>query len=818
MERIGRYRIVERLGQGGMGVVYKAFDPQIERTVAIKVISTQRVDNPELRERFFREARAAGQLTHRHIVVVYDLGEEQGQPYIAMEFVEGVTLDVMMRGPEPFPIGRRLDVMLDVCDGLGYAHDRGVIHRDVKPSNIMVTRGGAAKILDFGLARLVTSDLTRSNLMLGTMSYMAPEQLRNEPIDQRVDIFAIGVVMYELFTGLRPFDGQSLASAIYKVLEEEPLPVDQCNPAIPPGLAPIVARALAKERDERYSTMHELARDLEEVRANLPEEVTWDEDGVAPPQNVASDLEPTMLRDSTPAAVPRSTPSPRARTPAPRTPGPRTPGPRTPSARPSGSRPPTPAPGRRPSSAERPGTPPSFPGLTRRTVAIAAAVAALVVVAALAVAFMRRAPAVDSVPQASGSAQPPASAELQAREHLVKGRQALEASDYDVAAREARAALAASPASAEAKRLLADAETQQSAVAAGTREARRLYEAGRFSEAAKAAGEVLGLAPHDPEVKALLAQVSEGARRETAEEALKQLAGARTQAENARARELAPESFSAAQRAEAAARRRFAAGDYAEAATGLFESSGLYRTAGAEARRQAALREQRQREEAARVRERETLEGQIKTARDTFDKRRAEAESAGAPQRASREFSAAMQHAGSAARLGTQAGALAEYELAAAGMVEARRQAIDAASREHAAQQAAQTAPRPAPAGPVSPPEPPAEQVIAGVIRQYVAALEARDLGALRRVWPSLGGAQERGIREDFENARTIEVTIEGLRTEAAGDTATVTCLRRYRLETRDGHRNQADTPTVIGLRKTSPGTWVIESIRYEQP
>src|SRR5688572_14739842 len=198
-----------------MGVVFKAFDPQIERTVAIKVISSQRVDNPELRERFFREARSAGQLTHRNIIVVYDIGEEQGQPWLAMEYVDGVTLDVLMRGPHPFPIGRRLEVMLDVCSGLAYAHDRGIIHRDVKPSNIIVTRAGSAKILDFGLARLVSSDLTRSNLMLGTMSYMAPEQLRNEPIDQRVDIFAVGVVMYELFTGLRPFDGESLASAIY---------------------------------------------------------------------------------------------------------------------------------------------------------------------------------------------------------------------------------------------------------------------------------------------------------------------------------------------------------------------------------------------------------------------------------------------------------------------------------------------------------------------------------------------------------------------------------------------------------------------------
>ena len=309
MERIGRYRIVERLGQGGMGVVYKAFDPQIERTVAIKVISGQRFDNPELRERFFREARAAGQLTHPNIIIVYDLGEEQGQPYLAMEFVDGVTLDVLMRSGEPFPLPQRLSILLDVCEGLAYAHHRGVIHRDVKPGNIMVTRSGAAKILDFGLARLISSDLTRSNLMLGTMSYMAPEQLRGESIDQRVDIFAVGVVLYELFAGRRPFEGDSLASAIYKVLEEEPPAVHEVNPSVPLELSQIVTRALAKDRDQRYQSMDEVARDLMAAQAT----VSSDTDTPAPTAAAAllsSDMEPTVLRE-TPTPIVRRTPTPR---------------------------------------------------------------------------------------------------------------------------------------------------------------------------------------------------------------------------------------------------------------------------------------------------------------------------------------------------------------------------------------------------------------------------------------------------------------------------------------------------------------------------
>ena len=178
---IGRYQILERLGQGGMGVVYRAFDPQIERTVAIKVISTQLVDQPEHRERFFREARAAGRLAHRNIITIFDLGEDRGQPYIAMEYIQGMALDVRMRTGEPLTLSQKVGIIIDICDALAFAHEAGIVHRDMKPANVMLTTAGSVRILDFGLARLVTSELTRSNIVVGTMNYMAPEQVRAEP-------------------------------------------------------------------------------------------------------------------------------------------------------------------------------------------------------------------------------------------------------------------------------------------------------------------------------------------------------------------------------------------------------------------------------------------------------------------------------------------------------------------------------------------------------------------------------------------------------------------------------------------------------------
>jgi len=804
VERIGRYRILEKLGHGGMGVVYKAFDPQIERNVAIKVISTQRMDDPELRERFFREARAAGHLSHPNIVVVYDLGEQDGHPYIAMEFVDGITLDALMRGGEPFSMSRRIGVMLDVCDGLAYAHDNGVIHRDVKPGNIMVTRSGAAKILDFGLARLVSSDLTRSNLMLGTMSYMAPEQLRSEAIDHRVDIFAMGVVMYELFSGRRPFESDSAASAIYNVLEEEPLPVHECNPHAPPELGPIVHRALAKNREERYSSLHELAQDL----ASIP--VTPEQDAaipVTPQPGTTGEFEPTMLPQTPfPAISRRTTPLPRARTPTPAR------GTRTLAGAPQ-----SPASGRPPSApaaAPEPGPAVSSAG---RGLIIGIAAALLLVAAVAAGLLVRRSDGTPGTEAPSADGRPSAG-EQTARSHVARGRDAFKAADYQTALNEGQAALRVRPNDPDAQRLLADVRRVQSTIESGTREARRLSSAGRYEEAARAANQVLAVAPNDREAQAVLKEASAHAGRDMANEALRQVARARTQAETDNARQHARVAFSAAQRAEALARKRYDAGDFAAATNGFYETSSLYQTAAAEARRQVQLEASRA-QDAARARE---LEQRLTAAREAYERRRAEAQEVGAPQRAAALFNSAQQQAVRAAELGVDPAAVREFELAESRMDEARRLALDAAARERTAAIAPpQPAERPAPP-PAPLPTPPAragaqaEEAIAAVLRQYVAALEARNVDALKRIWPSLGESQEKAFRTEFQNARDITVTIDSPRIEVQQDTATVTVVRHYRLQTRDGHRLQTDTRTTIAMRR-SGSSWVIDTIRHEE-
>ena len=266
MESFGRYQLQEKLGQGGMGVVYRAFDTVLERVVALKLVLTPEGLDPDMRQRFMREARAAGQLSHKNIVTVYDLGEHGGNPYLAMEFLDGEDLQKRLARPEKMSLRRKLDLAIEICEGVEFAHAHGVIHRDLKPANIFITESGGAKILDFGLARLITSQLTHSNMLMGTLNYMAPEQVRGERADQRSDVFSIGVVLYELFGGRKAFEGDSVASTLYKILQEVPEPLHKIDAALPIAITSAIDRALAKLRDERYASADELRKDLDAYR------------------------------------------------------------------------------------------------------------------------------------------------------------------------------------------------------------------------------------------------------------------------------------------------------------------------------------------------------------------------------------------------------------------------------------------------------------------------------------------------------------------------------------------------------------------------
>jgi eukaryotic-like serine/threonine-protein kinase len=271
-KRIGKYEVIDVLGRGGMGLVYRAFDRQLNREVAIKTVTEGFTRDPEMLQRFYREAAKTGALKHPNIIIVYDLGEQDGFPYIVMEYLSGDPLDRIIQSGKPQPLAFKLHILEQVCYALGYAHRNDVIHRDVKPANVIVQTDGVVKLLDFGIARQEKTDghLTRTGHVIGTLQYMAPERLKNAPFDGRSDIFSVGVMLFQLLTGQLPFTGDY--SIVQKILSEKQPPLSQFLEKYPPALDAIIDRSMAKDPDERYATADEMAAEIAALAQDLKKE------------------------------------------------------------------------------------------------------------------------------------------------------------------------------------------------------------------------------------------------------------------------------------------------------------------------------------------------------------------------------------------------------------------------------------------------------------------------------------------------------------------------------------------------------------------
>ena len=283
LTKVGKYEIIEKIGVGGFGTVYRGRDPYIKRTVAIKTCQS---DEDELRKRFFREAEFAGNLHHRNITTIYDFGlTDEGLPYIVQEFLTGEDLDRKIKRKDDLSLAWRVRVLADISDGLHYAHTSGIVHRDVKPSNIRILEDGTVKIMDFGIAKsMVTeSTLTQTGITLGTASYLAPEQIRGEPVDARTDIFSLGVLAYELFTYTRPFAGDHISTVLYKIMNENPPSPAEVVPGLPPELVAVIEKTLEKDRSNRFSSCAELKASLMAVLEVLSGPVG------APPRSASGD-------------------------------------------------------------------------------------------------------------------------------------------------------------------------------------------------------------------------------------------------------------------------------------------------------------------------------------------------------------------------------------------------------------------------------------------------------------------------------------------------------------------------------------------------
>lgn len=305
IEKLGRYEILSELGQGAMGVVYKAVDPLIDRTVAIKTINLNlsKDELADFEERFNREAKSAGRLNHPNIVTIYDVGKTDHVAFMAMEYLEGRELKEIIASGEALPPDRVAEIIGQIADALAFAHDHGIVHRDIKPANIMVLRNGSVKITDFGIAKMSSGSRTQIGIILGSPKYMSPEQVAGKPVDGRSDIFSLGAVLYESLSGQPAFGGEhsTLTSIMYQVLNEMPAPPTDVNPALPAAFNYIVARALAKEPENRYQSAREMANDLrnyKDLTATSPV-ASADSSGKKPAAKTGGDGDATVILNAT---------------------------------------------------------------------------------------------------------------------------------------------------------------------------------------------------------------------------------------------------------------------------------------------------------------------------------------------------------------------------------------------------------------------------------------------------------------------------------------------------------------------------------------
>jgi tetratricopeptide (TPR) repeat protein len=570
--KIGKYQIVAKIGSGAMGEVFRAHDPVLNRDVAVKTMAELYAADDQLVARFRREAQSAARLNHANIVTVFDFGEEQGRFYMAMELLDGSDLKELIAAKSLNDLWDKLDVMEQIAEGLTYAHLQGVIHRDLKPANLRVLPNGRVKIMDFGLARIGTSEMTRTGMVMGTPNYMSPEQVRGTKADARSDIFSLGAVFYELLSNKKAFNADSMHTILYKVLEQDPEPVRTLVPALPAAFVAFVERCLAKDPEHRFQNAGEMRDALRKVReAMAGGEYSMAGDAEA----TRLDLEPradggaaTVMSPDTVMAAPAGT---RAATkgataldlrpPAPARESLR--GPRTLNGRAAtGMAPPV----------HVEATPHRWPLYLGAALIVTAAIGAGAVVA-----LRPRATPPPTVPSADlTSEQVGALKEALVGNQVELARVDLANKDYKGAISRAQRALALDPSSAEARQVVEEAQRTSAELDAVAAEARQAFDAGDTDHAARALARVLALDPRHPVAGELTAALNAQFRKQ-AEDAQRLAAEARRGAEQVNGNEA--ESFGQAERAGREGEALLKKGEFAVATQKFSESRDDYERA-----------------------------------------------------------------------------------------------------------------------------------------------------------------------------------------------------------------------------------------------
>jgi serine/threonine protein kinase len=554
LEQIGKYKILEKIGQGAMGEVYRAHDPILNRYVAVKTISAELGADDQLRKRFQREAQSAARLNHPNIITVYDYGEEQGKIYMAMELLDGADLKQSIAKRAPLSLDDKLSVMAQVGAGMAFVHSRGMVHRDLKPGNIHVKPDGQVKIMDFGLARLGGSEMTRTGMVMGTPHYMSPEQVRGERADARSDVFALGCVFYELLTYRKPFDADSMHSVLFKVMQEDPPPVAEVAPGTPAVLGQVVERSMAKDASQRFQNAGEfrtaLHRAMQAVASGQGEKGLPDLSLPPPATSGAGASASSASRSASAARSGTSAGVARAAAPS--------------------SRAPAPAPVAPASSSKAP------------MFAVAAIVAVMVLVGAFLLLRKPEAAASPSPPPATRPAQVDVLAQELARSQVELARRRADAGDFRDALRQAERALKIDPTNKDAQEIFNTSKATLDQVEKAETAARQAAAAGDTSRAGDAVWTLLSLDPVNPAAVEVGLKL-EASFRPRADEARKSMTEARQAAESSSAAaslDTFKEGTDLARQGEA----DFKAARYASAARRFMTARDRYQRAGRTAR------------------------------------------------------------------------------------------------------------------------------------------------------------------------------------------------------------------------------------------
>ena len=781
-KQVGKYTVVEKVGEGAMGEVYKAHDPTLHRYVAIKTINQANDADPDHRKRFLREARSAAQLIHPNIVTVFDFGEDQGRFYMAMELLEGADLKNMIRKSNPLPLSEKLRIMEQICEGVGHAHAKGIVHRDLKPGNVHVQPDGQVKILDFGLARVASSDITKTGLVMGTPNYMSPEQVQAQDVDSRSDVFSLGAVFYELLSNHKPFEADSMHATLYKVAQAEREPITKYTPNLPFPIIRILDTALSKDPGERQQNAYELLGALREIRERLGSAL--DADDIWGADQMETMVETPPPRNSKEA-------SPKSQMSAPAVPPPQV----TPSLEPVSK-----------------GTlrPAQF-SASRSWVTYVGAAVALVAVVGLGYYYFSSQQA-QEVGGGAGDEGASVLAETMATSRIEGAQQSLEAKEFESAIAIAEDILESEPNHEEALRIRNEAQGTLDQLSDALEEAGALMASGQAKPAARALAVALAIDPSHPRATDLSNRLS-GQFRQEAEKAQRDAEQSRQAAATAGASSLG--NFKQGSQLLSQGNEQFERQEFALATQKFLGSRDFFERARNEKGQTVARRARTEAEGRAQWQRTEERWKQLRAETSSDDVARQPA------------YQSALSLEDEAMQLATQGRyteAAGAYQQAMNQILEAKEQALsEREARQAEAARKAQIAeslppPTPEPELETTPPSTgsiPQEELDANAIRAvistWVRAIETEDIALYRRAKPNLSGEDEGRLRASFKAVESHQVEISVRSIDVQGARATVRIMRSDTIVA-NGSRHSNQLEQTLTFSKES-GEWTILNI-----